>query len=91
MKVAPRIHMNHRLTGRTRHRFERLESRRWFSRTAHSFVVLQVEVEFDVCTPGQGAQWHVERTDKQWRDARADDFLCEIETLLKPSKRHAAA
>lgn len=74
--TAPRIHRNHALTGRTRHRFDRIAIGGFFWPRVIDLIILEVEVSFDVCTPSGGGK--VEFRDTSWRDAHPDDFLRDV-------------
>lgn len=71
--------VNHRLTGKTRHRFQRVVTGR-FRRKVACYVVLEVEEEYDLVDLPFDER--VKSSHKQWRDAHPDDFLKQVATPL---------
>lgn len=68
---APMIDRHHRLTGNTRYRAVIVQTGSMLNRQTLEFVVLQVEEEFQECTPHSDAG----TLRKRWRDARISECL----------------
>lgn len=80
MYAAPMIDRNHRLTGKTRYRGIVLRTGSIFDREIQEYVVLQVEEEFEECTPNSDSG----TSRKRWRDARINECLKQPSELPVP-------